>query len=111
MKVAVVIPAYNAERTIERTVRSVLASSIPLDVWVVDDGSTDGTGELLDRLVGEGREVGEMSGSGTVEVSSIREVGDMSGSGTMEVRFLIPLSHSILQLPLIVRVGGDEWER
>lgn len=51
MKVAVVIPAYNAERTIERTVRSVLASSIPLDVWVVDDGSTDRTGEILDRLV------------------------------------------------------------
>ena len=29
--------------------------------------------------------MGDMSGSGTVEVSSIREVGEMSGSGTMEL--------------------------
>jgi len=49
-KVSVIIPAYNAEKTVEKTVRNVLASTIPVDVWVVDDGSTDGTGGLLDRL-------------------------------------------------------------
>jgi len=49
-KVSVIIPAYNAAKTVERTVRSVLASTIPLDIWVVDDGSTDGTGDLLDRM-------------------------------------------------------------
>lgn len=50
-KVSVIIPAYNAEKTVERTIRSVLGSTIPLDIWVVDDGSTDRTGEILDRLV------------------------------------------------------------
>ena len=49
-KLSVIIPAYNAAKTIERTVRSVMASTIPLDVWVVDDGSTDGTAALADRL-------------------------------------------------------------
>ena len=49
-EIAVVIPAYNAERTIERTVRSVLASTIPVEVWVVDDGSTDGTAQILARF-------------------------------------------------------------
>ena len=48
--VSVIIPAYNAAKTVERTIRSVLASTIPVDVFVVDDGSTDGTGELLDRM-------------------------------------------------------------
>lgn len=49
-KISVIIPAYNALKTVERTVSSVLASTIPLDVWVVDDGSKDGTGELLDNM-------------------------------------------------------------
>lgn len=49
-KVSVIIPAYNAVTTVERTIRSVLASTIPVEVFVVDDGSTDGTGDLLDRM-------------------------------------------------------------
>jgi cellulose synthase/poly-beta-1,6-N-acetylglucosamine synthase-like glycosyltransferase/peptidoglycan/xylan/chitin deacetylase (PgdA/CDA1 family) len=43
----VVIPAYNERAVIERTVGSVLASDIPVQVIVVDDGSTDGTWQLL----------------------------------------------------------------
>ncbi len=44
--VSVVIAAYNEERVIARTVRSVLASDYPsdlLEVIMVDDGSRDGT--------------------------------------------------------------------
>jgi len=45
--VAVLIPAYNEEKVIERTVRSVLASSYPnLRVIVIDDGSRDSTLEI-----------------------------------------------------------------
>ncbi len=42
--VAVLIPAYNEEKVIERTVRAVLASDYPnLRVIVIDDGSKDAT--------------------------------------------------------------------
>jgi len=47
--VTVLIPAYNEEGVIVQTVTSVLASDYPvMHVVVVNDGSTDGTGMLLD---------------------------------------------------------------
>ena len=49
--VTVIIPAWNAERWLENTLRSVLGQSYPrLRVLVIDDGSTDGTAALLERL-------------------------------------------------------------
>lgn len=48
MTVSVIIPAYNASRTIVETVKSALSQSVPpLEVIVVNDGSTDNTAELL----------------------------------------------------------------
>ncbi|HEX4664875.1 MAG TPA: polysaccharide deacetylase family protein, partial [Terriglobales bacterium] len=45
--IAVLVPAYNEEKVIERTLRSVLASTYPkLRVIVIDDGSKDRTLEI-----------------------------------------------------------------
>jgi peptidoglycan-N-acetylglucosamine deacetylase len=56
--VTVLIPAHNEENVIEQTVSSVLASDLPnLRVIVVNDGSTDRTGALLDRLFGHDERV------------------------------------------------------
>jgi cellulose synthase/poly-beta-1,6-N-acetylglucosamine synthase-like glycosyltransferase len=49
-KVAVLIPAYNEEKVIARTVRSALNSDYPnLHVIVIDDGSKDRTLEVARR--------------------------------------------------------------
>ncbi|MHC5098093.1 MAG: glycosyltransferase family 2 protein, partial [Planctomycetota bacterium] len=48
MKISVVIPAYNAEKHIARAIESVLAQTRPADeVIVIDDGSSDGTGDVV----------------------------------------------------------------
>jgi cellulose synthase/poly-beta-1,6-N-acetylglucosamine synthase-like glycosyltransferase len=49
--VAVVVPAYNEAVGIERAVRSLAASDYPeFEVVVVDDGSTDDTAAIVERL-------------------------------------------------------------
>ncbi|MFE9819274.1 glycosyltransferase [Streptomyces sp. NBC_00236] len=48
--VSVLVPAYNESKCIANTVRSLMASDYPLEVIVIDDGSTDGTADLVDRM-------------------------------------------------------------
>lgn len=50
MRVSVVMAAYNEADTIERIVERVQAVDLEKEMIVVDDGSTDGTGEILGRL-------------------------------------------------------------
>jgi chlorobactene glucosyltransferase len=52
--VSVIIPARDEQRTIERTVRALLTQTWPaLQIVVVNDRSTDGTGAILSRLAAD----------------------------------------------------------
>ena len=46
----VIIPTYNEKENIERMIRKVFSLSYPFDVLVVDDGSPDGTAEIVKKL-------------------------------------------------------------
>ena len=48
--VSVIIPAYNESAGIAATVRSLAASDHPVEIIVVDDGSSDGTADIVAAL-------------------------------------------------------------
>ena len=54
MKISVIIPAYNEAHTILEILRRVQAMGIANEIVVVDDGSTDGTRDLLQELNSDG---------------------------------------------------------
>jgi glycosyltransferase involved in cell wall biosynthesis len=56
--VTVVIPAFNAVRTIDETLRSVRSQTHRhLEILIVDDGSTDATPQIVERHVAKDRRV------------------------------------------------------
>ncbi|MDQ0761211.1 glycosyltransferase [Streptomyces canus] len=48
--VSVLVPAYNEAKCIESTVRSLMASEHPVEVLVIDDGSSDGTARIVEAM-------------------------------------------------------------
>jgi len=57
MTLSIIMPAYNERRTIRDIVKAVQAVHLPgveMEILIVDDGSTDGTRDILKELDGQG---------------------------------------------------------
>jgi glycosyltransferase involved in cell wall biosynthesis len=54
IEVSVIIPTYNRRDLLPRAIDAVLAQTHPVDeIVVIDDGSTDGTGDMLQQRYGD----------------------------------------------------------
>ena len=78
MDISVIIPTYNRRNTLPRAVESVLNQTYkPIEIIVVDDGSTDGTKEMFSEMYPLVRYIYQANSG----VSSARNTGINSASG------------------------------
>ncbi|SEK32204.1 Glycosyltransferase involved in cell wall bisynthesis [Stigmatella aurantiaca] len=71
--VTVLLPARNAETTVARAVESLLEGTFPdIRVLAVDDGSTDGTQQVLQRLAAQDHRVELLDGGGRGLVAALQ---------------------------------------
>jgi glycosyltransferase involved in cell wall biosynthesis len=84
--VSVVVPAFNAEATLGETLRSIAAQSWrPIEVVIVDDGSSDGTAALAARFC-RAEPRARLIGQANRGVAAARNAGIAASSG----RFVAP---------------------
>jgi glycosyltransferase involved in cell wall biosynthesis len=55
-RLSIIVPVYNEARTVRAVIDRLLTIDLPVprEILVVDDGSTDGTGDVLDKAANEG---------------------------------------------------------
>ena len=58
MKLSVLMPVFNEAKTLEEAIRRVRGVAFPKEIIAVDDGSTDGSREILKRLEQEAAQNG-----------------------------------------------------
>jgi len=104
-KISVIIPAYNARKFIGEAIESVLNQTFPAhEIIVVDDGSTDGTGEFVRNQFGDKVRLIYQENKG---VSAARNAGIQVATGNI-FQFL---DADDLLLPNKFEVQLDFWHR
>ena len=79
--VSIIVPAYNAEKFIDKCIRSVLNQSYPnLELILVDDGSTDETGKICEEYASKDTRVRVIHKKNS-GVSAARNMGLSSAIG------------------------------
>lgn len=82
MPVTAIIPCYNAQKTIVKAVDSVLKQTAPVsEIIIVNDGSTDGSREILDRLAQKYKTV-KVIHQDNKGVSAARNIAIVQATGT-----------------------------
>lgn len=99
----IVIPVYNGTNYVAQAIDSALAQTVPVEVVVVDDGSTDGTAALV-RGYGEKVRLIQQTNQG---VGAALNAGFAAAGG----RYIAWLSHDDVAMPEKIEAQLAEFKR
>ncbi len=105
-RILAVIPTYEERENIEKVIERVLAIDPRISILVVDDGSPDGTPEIVERVAESNPHVGLMQrgrkmGLGTAYVAGFKRALDEGYDAVIEID--ADLSHDPKYLPRMLR--------
>lgn len=131
-EVSVIIPVYNAAPFIEKAVKSVMIQDVPLEIIIIDDGSTDDTPQIVQKLVHSTQKRQNSETSQKTEVQKCADALQMSpdaqnqykvdspSCGRVSVRYFrndhnmgVARSRnrgvSLARAPLVAFLDADDW--
>ena len=80
--VTVIVPTHNRQQLLPRTINSILSQrAVSIELVVVDDGSTDGTGPWLDRAAAQDSRINVVHHAQPHFISGARNAGIAQASG------------------------------
>ena len=109
-KALVIVPTYNERENIRRLVNSVLRQDGRLEMLVVDDGSPDGTGQIVEEIAASDSRVHllarpEKMGLGTAYIAGFRWALERDYDFIMEMD--ADFSHDPAHLPQFLSAIAD----
>lgn len=104
----VIVPTYNERENISRLIETVLAQDPRVEILVVDDGSPDGTSEIVDRIITTNRRVhihrrAKKLGLGTAYLAGFRWAIEQKYDLIMEMD--ADFSHDPAHIPQFLRAA------
>jgi len=101
---SIIVPVFNEVSTVRAVVERLLSIDLPVprEILVVDDGSTDGTGEVLAGMVRDGLEVSVLVAARNGGKGSAIRRGLAQASGTIVAIQDADLEMDPRQLPALV---------
>jgi glycosyltransferase involved in cell wall biosynthesis len=102
MHIDVIVPVYNAEKYIERCIKSIAAQDYPYyTVWVIDDCSTDNTYEVANKAIQtyENTEIDFL----------LRKNEENKGAVCNQIETMLESVSMHCGASIVMLVDGDDW--
>jgi glycosyltransferase involved in cell wall biosynthesis len=88
-RLSVIMPVYNEIRTLSKTIKRVQTTGLPIELIIVDDGSTDGSREFLTELR-------DSNGAPTPDLRIIFHERNQGKGGAIKTGFLACTGNAVI---------------
>jgi len=108
-KILIVIPTYNEKENVAKLIPLILKQDKNIDILVVDDGSPDGTGELVDGLINKNKKIHILHRKGKLGIGSAYIEGfkyGLKNNYDLIISMDADLSHNPKYLPAMITASG-----